>query len=133
MIRTAVYYPRHLFASKLGCQLRIVQLIGGMGYGSIVSAEGLQKVAQYADGIGPPLQRVIRNRGGTPQVTPWVAAAHAAGLVVHPYTLRADELPSYVSSYPELVRIVFDAAKADGAFTDFPDQTLNALHALERD
>jgi len=112
--------------NELNCQLRLVQLIGGIGYDKLVTQQGLKQVAQYADGIGPPLQRVIRSENGEPQVTDLVADAHAAGLVVHPYTLRADALPGYVKSFPELVRLVYQTAGADGAFTDFPDQTVAA-------
>ena len=39
----------------------------------------------------------------------------------HPYTLRADELPKCVATVDELLRVLFDEAKVDGLFTDFPD------------
>jgi glycerophosphoryl diester phosphodiesterase len=41
------------------------------------------------------------------KVTGLVQAAHAAGLVVHPYTMRADELPKHCPSA--------DALHADSA------------------
>ncbi len=49
------------------------------------------------------------------------ARARKAGLVSHPYTLRADELPKCVTSVDDLLRVLFDEAKVDGLFTDFPD------------
>ncbi|MGA0133531.1 MAG: glycerophosphodiester phosphodiesterase family protein, partial [Opitutales bacterium] len=56
-----------------------------------------------------------------------VARAHAAGLKVHPYTLRADALPKGVKDVAEAVRLIFHEARADGLFTDHPDKVLEAL------
>ncbi len=116
---------------QLGCQLRIVQLLGGFGYDAVASAEGLRQVAEYADGVGPPLGRIIRDDDGYPQITSFVADAHAAGLVVHPYTLRADELPGYANSFSGFVQTLYKGAEVDGAFTDFPDQTIAALRQIK--
>jgi len=117
--------------NELGCKLRIVQLIGGVGFRSLVSAEGLRKVAEYADGVGPALGYIIDDIEGKPQVTSFVADAHAAGLVVHPYTLRADGFPKLFDSFSDFVLMVFQEAKVDGAFTDFPDQAVAVLRRLE--
>jgi glycerophosphoryl diester phosphodiesterase len=51
------------------------------------------------------------------------AGAHAAGLAVHPYTIRADSLPPTVRSLDDLHSLLFIDAKVDGLFTDFPDRT----------
>ncbi|MFA6562253.1 MAG: glycerophosphodiester phosphodiesterase [Verrucomicrobiia bacterium] len=86
--------------------------------------QGLEEVAKVADGIGPALSHVVTGRtNGVLQITDVVKNAHALKLVVHPYTLRVDELPKYVSSFEELCRIFFVEAGVDGAFTDFPDRT----------
>lgn len=116
---------------ELGCKTKIVQLIGGAGYQKISTAEGLKVVAEYADGVGPALPYVIEAIDGKAAVTPYVANAHAAGLVVHPFTLRADEFPEYAETYADFVRSVYQDAKVDGAFTDFPDQTRAALESSE--
>ncbi len=116
--------------NELDCKLRIVQLIGGVGYAKISTADGLREVAQYADGVGPSIDRVLRPVDGTLQVTSFVADAHAAGLVVHPYTLRADELPKQVGTYGEFVQLLYRDAKVDGAFTDFPDRTVAELKSI---
>jgi glycerophosphoryl diester phosphodiesterase len=52
-----------------------------------------------------------------------VKDAHAAGLVVHPYTARSDALPKHCPSMAALHAALFREAKADGVFTDFPDRT----------
>jgi glycerophosphoryl diester phosphodiesterase len=85
--------------------------------------QGLAEVGRFADGIGPALSHVVTGRDGdTLQFTDLVKHAHDLKLVVHAYTLRADELPTYARSFDELCRIFFVEAKVDGAFTDFPDQ-----------
>ena len=112
---------------ELGCELRIVQLMAGNGYAKSSTAEGLKGIAEYADGVGPSLALIIKVDNGKSRITSFVADAHAAGLVVHPYTLRADEVPSLANSYSDFVRAVYLDAKVDGAFTDFPDQTITAL------
>ena len=113
--------------AELGCKLRVVQLMAGITHRRLASPAGLREVAGYADGVGPSLDRIIQLEQGKPQVTSFVADAHAAGLQVHPYTLRADNLPSYAASYEELVDLFYKAAKVDGAFTDFPDRTVAVL------
>ncbi len=50
--------------------------------------------------------------------------AHAAGLAVHPYTFRADELPPGFSSFEDLVRFFVVDVGIDGLFTDFPDRVV---------
>jgi glycerophosphoryl diester phosphodiesterase len=118
----------------LHSELKLVQLIGENSWGEsdtdysyLLTPAGLREVAAVADGIGPWGPQVLTFAPGkAPVPTGLVQAAHAAGLAVHPYTLRADELPPGVSSLPALVRAL-QAAGVDGAFTDFPDQLRAAL------
>jgi len=105
---------------ELGWEGRLVQLVGGRDQDALVTPEGLARVAEVADGIGPPIERILDPAG---QPTDLVARAHAAGLVVHPYTLRRDRLPPWASSFDMLQGALF-AAGVDGAFSDFPDLTV---------
>lgn len=118
----------------LGSELKLVQLIGENSwneaptdYDYLLTPAGLREIAGVADGIGPWGPQVLTFAPGkAPVPTGLVAAAHAAGLVVHPYTVRADELPPGVTDLPSLVHAL-RAAGVDGAFTDFPDQMRAAL------
>lgn len=113
-------------------ELPLIQLIGDNSWGEDTDADyqamqspaGLAEVAAYADGIGPWLPQVleIAATGGLVS-TGLVARAHKEGLVVHPYTLRRDELPAGIESLEQVHHALFDAAGADGAFSDFPDLT----------
>jgi glycerophosphoryl diester phosphodiesterase len=102
-------------------------------YSDYFSAAGLRDVAEFADGVGPDKVMVIpRNVDGslgTP--TSLIADAHAAGLVVHPYTFRAENqfLPTDYrvgtdpNAYGQAIReqIAFLDAGIDGLFTDQAD------------
>ena len=103
-------------------------------YADISTAAGLRDIAGYANGIGPDKSMVIprtaQNTLGTP--TALVANAHAAGLVVHPYTFRPENpfLPAElrrgnVASLTERGDLaaeitIFLRAGIDGFFTDDP-------------
>ncbi|MBK8037111.1 MAG: glycerophosphodiester phosphodiesterase [Verrucomicrobiaceae bacterium] len=83
----------------------------------------LAELAKVVDGIGPSIGAIVSER----QVTDLASQAHALGLEVHPYTLRIDDLPKGISTSEELMRLLFDEAKVDALFTDFPDATVNWL------
>ena len=117
---------------ELGCELRLVQLLGenawaeaATDYERLRTAAGLREVARYAQGIGPWIPQVVAwpSPGAAPVVTPLVAAAHAAGLVVHAYTLRVDDLPAHAPDAAAVHRALIADAGVDGIFTDFPDRT----------
>jgi glycerophosphoryl diester phosphodiesterase len=105
----------------------------GKTYGEIATAAGLKEVAKYADGVGPFKDYIIPRDASGHSLAPtsFVADAHAAGLVVHPYTFRNENqfLPledrssadpnAYGNAFAEDQR--FFAAGVDGIFTDNPD------------
>ncbi|MDG2391626.1 MAG: glycerophosphodiester phosphodiesterase [Planctomycetaceae bacterium] len=121
---------------ELGCQLKLVQLIGsnswneaGVDYDAMRTAEGIKAIAQYADAIGPWMPHIVtgRDSDGKPVITDLVKRAHDEGLVVHPYTFRKDELPKYTKSFDDAMMIFCEDAKIDGLFTDFPDLAVKFL------
>jgi glycerophosphoryl diester phosphodiesterase len=119
-------------------------------FSDLVTPAGLAEVASYADGIGPwkyYLQstacKVIV--GGACQdangdgvvneadrtvlpATPVVANAHAAGLLVHPYTFRSEpsRLPLEDLGAPTNEYQRFFALGVDGVFADFPESAVAA-------
>jgi len=60
-------------------------------------------------------------------MTPTLIAAQRAQLKVHPYTLRADQLPEWAGDMQIALKAIFDDAGIDGIFTDFPDQVVQYL------
>ncbi len=105
-----------------------------MSWAEIMTPTGLAQVATYADGIGPYLGHVLAADGSP---TALIADAHAAGLQVHPWTLRKENafLPpalrrgtaeGALGDLAALAGMVV-AAGADGVFTDDPALVLSAL------
>lgn len=132
----------NLKALRQFTKVRLIQLLDASGgpadkaqpsYAAMTTPEGLEAVAAYAAGIGPAKTMIVGNDG---TVTPLVANAHAAGLMVHPWTFRAENffLPPGLRAGinpaghgrlgEEISRHL--AAGVDGFFTDFPYQGVEA-------
>jgi glycerophosphoryl diester phosphodiesterase len=111
---------------------------GGPTYADLATPEGLRGVAAYADGIGPDKALVVPRTpdGALDRPTALVGDAHAAGLLVHPYTFRAENafLPvdHRTGTDPRDVgraveeQVAHLAAGVDGLFTDHPDLAVRA-------
>lgn len=135
----------HLKALRAMTNLRIVQLLapGGRPYDFVVKADprtyadlatpaGLAGIATYADGIGVHKTLILpRNADGSlGPATSLIAEAHAAGLVVHGWTFRAENafLPSDCRSGTDPAArgdlagelAAHLQAGMDGFFTDHP-------------
>ena len=122
--------------SELGCKLKLVQLLGENSWGEsetdydqLKTAAGLESLAATIDGVGPWIGQLIQMAeiDGQPVSSGFVSAAQAAGLVVHPYTFRAEELVPGFDSLPEMVSWFVDELGIDGLFTDFPDLARQGL------
>jgi glycerophosphoryl diester phosphodiesterase len=102
-------------------------------YADLTTPTGLRSMVAVVNGIGPDKSQIIpRSVAGTlARPTPLVSDAHAAGLLVHPYTFRAENtfLPldfrvgtdstAYGRAIDEQVR--FLQTGINGWFTDHPD------------
>jgi glycerophosphoryl diester phosphodiesterase len=120
---------------ELGWRGKLIMLLGGKGKGPgdtdytyLQTDAGLAELAKLVDGIAPPITNYLT--GETPaqrQVTNLAQRARRAGLQSHPWTLRADELPKCVASVDELLSALFEGAKVEGLFTDFPDLCVRRL------
>jgi glycerophosphoryl diester phosphodiesterase len=106
----------------------------GITYADMMTPEGLKAVAGYADGIGPNAMMVVMPDGSD---TGLVARAHEAGLQVHPWTLRAENMflppafrvgddPAAHGNFPAFVKAVA-ATGVDAFFSDFPGLARSAL------
>ena len=120
----------------LGCKLKLIQLLAENSWGEsetdyvqLMTSEGLNSLASVVDGVGPWLAHLVKlaEVDGQPVSTGLVSAAHAAGLKVHPYTFRADQLAPGFENMTEMVAWFVETLGIDGLFTDFPDMALAAL------
>jgi glycerophosphoryl diester phosphodiesterase len=106
---------------------RLIRLLEGR----VPTDEELRDIRSYADGIGPNSRLVIpANADRTlKEPTDLVKRAHALGLVVHIWTLRAEPVflsPSYHGDFAAEFKQFRDLG-VDGIFTDFPDVAFHAL------
>lgn len=123
---------------ELGWRGRLIMLIeskakdeDGTDHDFLCTPEGIAELAPLVDGIGPAIGRLMTwpASGGAPKQTALARLAHAAGLAIHPYTVRADELPPGCPSLDALHAALFREARVEGAFTDFPDLTARWVRA----
>lgn len=118
------FSPDNLAAMRFeqGCTLPMIQLIeAGRSTQDQRSVDELAAIARYANGIGPDKTCIHESRGEL------VAAAHAHGLAVHPWTFRADALGEGFATLADEIRCYVDVYRIDGLFTDFTDQAVEVL------
>ncbi|HYP47149.1 MAG TPA: glycerophosphodiester phosphodiesterase [Thermoleophilaceae bacterium] len=146
------FETRNLRALNRTVKTRLVQLLGGPGlrpddttgsgqgptYAELATRAGLERVARYADGVGPSTDYIVPRdaSGNSLPPTSFVSDAHAAGLVVHPYTFRNENafLPLELRSGPDPAAYgnalaqyeQFYALGVDGVFSDNPDTAAEA-------
>jgi glycerophosphoryl diester phosphodiesterase len=106
----------------LGCRLKLVQLVGEEAeYAPLLSAEGLARVARYADALGPSYKQLVAAQSFPLRRSTLAETAKRAGLKLHPYTFRRDDLPPYAADFEQLLQAFFDDIEVDGLFCDQPD------------
>jgi len=136
----------NLQALRKKTRIQLVQLMEATGapydfvargdartYADLATAEGLRGVAQYADAVGVDKSLVIPRdaQEKLTQPTSLVNDAHAAGLKVHVWTMRAENnfLPANLTSSQDPAATgnldqeiaAFLATGLDGFFTDHPN------------
>lgn len=131
---------------RMGARVKLVQLTSAAGrpydhvvagdpttYAQMTTPAGLAEIATYADVLGPEKSQVLPRdaQGRTGAPTSLVPDAHAAGLDVVPYTVRAENqfLPAQYrssavpSDFGDVLGELRDlyATGVDGVFVDQPD------------
>lgn len=124
-------------------RLRLVQLVDAQGgppdhsnttYADMLTREGMKQIVTYADAVGANGGLIVAADGSD---TGFVARAHEAGLQVHMWTLRAENMflppslrrgddPAEHGDFAAAVRALV-ATGVDGFFTDFPGPARAAL------
>lgn len=144
--------PIRTLARMSSIRWRCVQLVSAEGgpwdqrettYASMLGADGLRAIAEYARGVGAEKSLIISRGVDSNLSAPsdLVARAHAANLVVHAWTFRPENffLPASLRSTqgnaPEQLRQrgdlgaevrAFYAAGVDGVFSDDPAAAIAA-------
>lgn len=129
-------------------EIRLVQLVADRGgppdrndlsYADMIAPAGLAEIAKYASGLGPSKSMIIGRdtQGRLEKPSSLVADAHKAGLAVHPWTFRIENvfLPKefqggYIGQVIGDVKAEIRAYLAtgiDGVFSDNPREARIAV------
>jgi len=132
------FEPGPLKTFKTLSKARRVMLVGQQGAAvSTKTQQDLTAIAAFADGLGPEWPLVVPVvDGALGPPTKLVEMAHAAGLQVHPWTIRAEnqflpkslqrgDKPSDHGDAEALAKALY-AAGVDGVFSDFPALAVKA-------
>jgi glycerophosphoryl diester phosphodiesterase len=119
---------------ELGSQLRLIQLVGPEAeYVELLTPAGLRNLAAHAYGLGPRYSQLVEHgQGRRPIVSPLTRLARDAGLRLHAYTFRRDELPPYARTLEELLELFATEVGVDGWFCDFPDVAVRVRNRLRK-
>ncbi len=121
---------------EMHSSLRLVQLVEDTShYRELLSVAGLRRVSSYAQGLGPAYAQLVTSSAaadGRSVLLPTRLAADAksAGLLLHPYTFRQDQLPPYANNLEELLEYFLSELRVDGVFCDHPDVAIRVRDAL---
>ncbi|EPO7270040.1 glycerophosphodiester phosphodiesterase [Campylobacter upsaliensis] len=134
---------------QMGMNIKLVGLIGlneweetfefkngkwqNYDFSYLLNIKNYAEISKIVDGLGPTYvllfdERELKNHKIVPN--DFVKNAHKYNIKVHPYTIRADALPSWAKSADELFDAILFKAGADGVFTDFPDLGLEFLRRV---
>jgi glycerophosphoryl diester phosphodiesterase len=106
-------------------RVRLVMLLSDA---TLTTPSGLRAIAQYADAVGVNTRLVV---GASVDAIPTtlIRDAHAAGLLVHVWTLRSEStfLAARYHGDPLAEAREFARLGVDGIFGDFPDVIVRAL------
>lgn len=139
---------KNVLMPELGMDLNLIQLIAetdwnetqvyqpdgkmpNYNYDWMFEPGAMNKIAQYADGIGPWKPMLVDEKSTKDNivVTGMMAEARNAHLVVHPYTFRKDagRIPAYASDFEDMLNVFYNKVGVDGVFTDYPDRAVQFL------
>ncbi|MGE3726159.1 MAG: glycerophosphodiester phosphodiesterase [Candidatus Sericytochromatia bacterium] len=127
--------------------IRLIQLLDSAGqpadfalrkerrtYRELATPAGLLFISEYADGVGPPKQMLVKTNAAKQLLsTGLVEAAHQHGLAVHPWTFRneATFLDPFFGKDPRAEYRFFYQLGVDGVFSEFPALARQMREALE--
>lgn len=103
---------------QLDCDLPLIMLVS-----KLPTVEQLNTWAPVVDGIGasiPCLITGLDEQGGA-LATPLVSQCHERSLVVHAWTVRDDDLPTWCDTTDGLLDLLVRQCGVDGVFCDQPD------------
>ena len=108
-------------------RLRFVQLLEADQLRGL-DAAALGTIKSYAEALGPPYASLMETR--PLRKAPIVDSIAGAGLVLHPYTFRRDQLPAGAGSFESLLGFFYGEIGVGGLFCDHPDVAVRVRQRL---
>ena len=137
-LRAMTPLPLIQLVDSTGAPHDLAQVGDGRSYRDLVSPAGLEEISRYAAGVGVAKELVLPrdDAGRITQPTRLVDDAQASGLLVHVWTLRAENrflaadfrvgTSPFASGDAIAEDVAFLEAGVDGFFTDQPDLGVRA-------
>jgi glycerophosphoryl diester phosphodiesterase len=120
--------------NELGSALKLVQLLPAPDAvdpaRGVLGGEPLSDIAAHAEGVGLPYGELVAIGAGGAAPNGLADTIRAAGLKLHPYTFREDQLPPWAASFDALLELFLRDIHVDGLFCDFPDLAVRARDRL---
>ena len=92
--------------------------------------KALQEIKSYSVGIGPSLNNILfKDHDQMIKKTLLAQFAQSEKLLLHPWTARKDDLPTWAVSFDDLIEKLVKNSQIDGIFTDFTDLTKSLIEA----
>ncbi len=102
-------------------------------YDWIFEQGAMQKISQYADGIGPWMPMLVENDTSLSSIgqSLLMQEARINKLFIHPYTFRAErnKIPEFAQSFNHLLEIFLVHLRVDGVFSDQPDKVIDFIES----
>lgn len=116
---------------ELRCELRLIQLLGPEPpYADLCTPSGLRAIAAIAYGVGPHFSQLVELAEGQPRPSDFAERVRDAGLRVHAYTFRREDVPTYARTLEELLEIFLGRIGIEGVFCDHPDVAVRVRASL---
>lgn len=117
--------------NELDLNTKLVQLLAMNSWGEsktnyeyLMTSAGLAELANYVDGVGPWIPMLIDTK--TNEISSFTGRLKQSGLLIHPYTFRADSPFEDIHNILLLERLFSDIG-VDGIFTDHTDVVVQFL------
>lgn len=100
----------------------------------LFTEDSLSAVAQYAQAVGPKKDFLEQNYADLQTARDKVQMAHSLGLVLHPWTVKQDSVPTDLfDSAAAEAAYLYCCLQVDGIFAEFPDRMRETLDEMQLD
>jgi glycerophosphoryl diester phosphodiesterase len=114
-------------------QVNLIQLVSdNQEYADLLTLSGLAELTEFVQGLGSSYTQLVDFRPDESiRPTLLVNQIRAAGLELHPYTFRRQNLPPYAESLETLLEVFCNVIPVDAVFCDYPDVAVRVRASVD--